>query len=283
VYRKQVRRRRAVLTLLIIGSFLLLTITYGQSSGGLQRGVSTIFSPLQTVADRALKPARDLVGWFDKTFEARGENSRLEEELVTARRQAVAGQEALQENAQLRKLVELNRGPALAESAYEPVTGRVIARSPTVWHSAVTIDVGSDDGVRVDDPVISGDGLIGRIASTQGGSAQVTLLTDHVSAVSAKVLPGGVQGVIRPEVGDSEDLILDFIDSTKDVHGGQTVVTSGWRAQGHASLFPPGLPVGEVSSASIVEQQASQQVHLRPYADLANLDIVQVLTGGSRG
>jgi len=282
VYRKQVRRRRAVLTLLIIGSFLLLTITYGQSSGGLQRGVSTIFSPLQTVADRALKPARDLVGWFDKTFDARGENSRLKAELVKTRRQAVAGQEALQENAQLRKLVKLDRNPVLAESAYEPVSGRVIARSPTVWHSAVTIDAGSDDGVRVDDPVISGDGLVGLIASAQGGSAQVTLITDHASAVSAKVLPGGVQGVIRPEVGDPEDLILDFIDSTKDVHGGQAVVTSGWRAQGYASLFPPGLPVGEVTSASIVEQEASQQVHLRPYADLANLDIVQVLTGGSR-
>ncbi len=189
MYRKQVRRRRAVLTLLIIGSFLLLTITYGQSSGGLQRGVSTIFSPLQTVADRALKPARDLVGWFDKTFDARGENSRLKAELVTARRQAVAGQEALQENAQLRKLVELDRGPALAESAYEPVTGRVIARSPTVWNSTVTIDVGSGDGVKVDDPVISGDGLVGLVASAEGGSAQVTLITDHASAVSAKVVP----------------------------------------------------------------------------------------------
>ena len=283
MYRKQVRRRRAVLTLLIISSFLLLTITYGQSSGGLQRGVSTVFSPLQTVADRALKPARDLVGWFDKTFEARGENSRLKAELVTARRQAVAGQEALQENAQLRKLVELDRGPALAESAYEPVIARVIARSPTVWNSAVTIDVGSGDRIRADDPVISGDGLVGLIASTQGGSAQVTLITDHTSAISAKVVPGGVQGVIRPDIGDPEDLILDFIDSTKDVHGGQAVVTSGWRAQGLASLFPPGLPVGEVTSAPIVEQEASQQVHLRPYADIANLDLVQVLTGGSRG
>jgi rod shape-determining protein MreC len=283
VYRKQVRRRRAVLTLLIIGSFLLLTLTYGQGSGGLQRSVSTIFSPLQSVADRALKPARDLVGWFDKTFEARGENSRLEAELVTVRRQAVAGQEALQENAQLRTLLELDRGPALAESAYDPVTGRVIARSPTVWSSAVTIDVGSGDGVEVDDPVISGDGLVGLVASTQGGSAQVTLITDHSSAVSAKVVPGGVQGVIRPDVGDPEDLILDFIDSTRDVHGGQAVVTSGWRAQGLASLFPPGLPVGEVTSAPIVEQEASQQVHLRPYADIANLDLVQVLTGGSRG
>jgi rod shape-determining protein MreC len=283
VYRKQVRRRRAVLTLLVIGSFLLLTITYGHSSGGVQRGVSTIFSPLQTVADRALKPARDLVDWFDKTFDARGENSRLKVELVTVRRQAVAGQEALQENVQLRELVELDRGPALAESAYEPVTGRVIARSPTVWTSTVTVDVGSSDGVKVDDPVVSGDGLVGLVASTERGSAQVTLITDHASAVSAKVVPPGVQGVIKPDVGDPEDLILDFIDSSKAVHGGQAVVTSGWRAQGLASLFPPGLPIGEVTSASIVEQEASQQVHLRPYADMANLDLVQVLTGGSRG
>jgi rod shape-determining protein MreC len=283
VYRKQVRRRRAVLTLLVLGSFLLLTITYGQSSGGLQRGVSTIFSPLQAVADRALKPARDLVGWFDDTFDAKGENSRLEAELVRTRRQAVAGQEALQENAQLRKLVELDRGPALATSPYDPVTGRVIARSPTVWHSAVTIDLGSSDGVKVDDPVISGDGLVGRIASTQGGSSQVMLITDHASAVTAKVLPGGVQGVMRPEVGDPEDLILEFVDSTKDVHGGQAVATSGWRADGIASLFPPGLPIGEVTDASIVEQEASQQVHLRPYADIADLDLVQVLTGGTRG
>jgi rod shape-determining protein MreC len=64
---------------------------------------------------------------------------------------------------------------------------------------------------------------------------------------------------------------------------GDIVVTAGWRAQGLASLFPPNLPVGEVTKASIVEQEASQQVHLRPYADMRNLDFVQVLTGGSRG
>ena len=158
--------------------------------------------------------------------------------------------------------------------------GRVIARSPTVWHSSVSIDVGSGDGVHVDDPVISGDGVVGRIASVEPGSSQVMLLTDHESAISAKVLPAGVQGVVKPEVGNPEDLILDFIDSTKRVHGGLAVVTSGWRAQGLASLFPPGLPLGEVTKASIVEQEAKEQVQVRPYADLRNLDLVQVLTGG---
>lgn len=278
MYRKQVRRRRAVLALLIIGSFVLLTVTYGQGSDGVQRGVSTIFSPLQDVADRALKPARDMVNWFDSTFDARGRDSRLESELQAARRQAVAGQAAIAENAQLRKLVSLDR--KVIPSGYKPVTGRVIARSPTVWYSAVTIDVGSGDGVAVNDPVVNGDGLIGRVAEVTGGSAQVTLISDHSSAVAAKVVPQGVQGVVKPDVGNPDDLILDFISPAKRVHQGEAVVTAGWRAQGLASLFPPNLPVGEVTRVSIIEQE---EVHVRPYADLRNLDLLQVLTGGSRG
>jgi rod shape-determining protein MreC len=282
VYRKQVRRRRAVLALLIVGSFVLLTVTYGQGSDGVQRGVSAIFSPVQSVADGALKPARDLVNWFDQTFDARGRNSRLQAELRTAREEAVGASAALAENAQLRKLLSLDRSGAIP-SGYAPVTGRVIARSPTVWFSDVTIDAGGDDGVEVNDPVVNGDGLVGTVSAVTGGTAQVTLIADHSSAVSAKVVPVAVQGVIRPNVGDPADLILDFIDSTKHVHKGQAVVTAGWRADEIESRFPPNLPIGEVTRAPIVEQEASQQVHVRPYADLRDLDLVQVLTGGSRG
>ena len=282
MYRKQVRRRRAVLALLIVGSFALLTITYGQGSNGLQRGVSTIFRPVQGVADQALKPARDLVNWFDKTFDARGKEARLQDELEAARRQAVGAEAALDENAQLRKLLKLDRGGAIP-SGYEPVTGRVIARSPSVWFSDVTIDLGSGDGVSVNDPVVNGDGLVGTVAAVTPGSAQVALIADNSSAVSAKVVPVGVQGVVKPNVGDPGDLILDFIDSTKHVRKGQAVVTAGWRGQGIASRFPPNIPIGEVTRASLVEQEAQQQVHIRPYADLVNVDVVQVLTGGWRG
>jgi rod shape-determining protein MreC len=279
VYRKQVRRRRAVLALLIIGSFVLLSVTYGQGSDGLQRGVATVFSPLQEVASRGLKPARDLVNWFDETFDARGHNSQLESELEKARRQAVAAQAAIAENAQLRKLLSLDRRVVPGE--YKPVTGRVIARSPTVWYSAVTIDVGSGNGVAVNDPVIDGDGLVGRVAAVTGGSAQVTLISDHSSAVSAKVVPQGVQGVVKPVVGNPDELILDFLNSSKHVHRGETVVTAGWRAQGLSSLFPPNLPLGEVTHVSIAGEEATQQVPIRPYADLRNLEMLQVLTGGS--
>ena len=59
------------------------------------------------------------------------------------------------------------------------------------------------------------------------------------------------------------------------------MVTAGWRP-GVASLFPAGIPIGEVTEATLVEQEAYQQVHVRPFADLRDLDFVQVLTGGGR-
>lgn len=282
MYRKQVRRRRAVLALLIVGSFALLTVTYGQGSNGMQRGVSAVFSPIQSVADRALKPARDLVNWFDETFDAKGRNTRLHSELETARKQAVGAQAALAENDQLRKILKLDESGAIP-SGYDKVPARVISRSPTVWFADVTIDAGSGDGVEVGDPVVNGDGLVGKVSAVTGGSARVTLIADHESAVSAKIVPSGIQGVMKPSVGDPEDLILDFLDSEKRVGKGQSVVTSGWRWQGIGSDYPPNLPIGEVVEASLLEQEAQQQVHIRPFADLRNLDLVQVLTGGSRG
>jgi rod shape-determining protein MreC len=282
VYRKQVRRRRAVLALLVISSFALLTATYGQSSGGLQRGVSAVFGPLQEGADRALKPARDLINWFDETFDARGENDRLRSELQQAREAAIAGEAARQENEQLRGILALRRSGAIP-SGYEPVTARVIAKSPTVWYSTVTIDKGSSSGIETDDPVVNGDGLVGRVTSVTAGTAEVTLITDPESAVSAKIVPGGAQGVVEAEVGDPDELVLAFVDSAKRISSGDTIVTAGWRAADLASLFPPNIPLGQVTEAPILEQEASQQVRLRPFADMRDLDFLDVLTGGSRG
>jgi rod shape-determining protein MreC len=279
VYRKQVRRRRAVLALLVISSFALLTATYGQRSGGVQRSVSAVFGPLQEGADRALKPARDLVNWFDETFAARGDKERLQDEVEQLRSEVAAGKVALSENNQLRKLVGLERAGELP-LGFDPVTGRVIGKSPTVWYSTVTIDHGTSAGVKVNDPVINGDGLVGRISSATRGTAQVTLITDHTSAVTAMALAEdeGIQGVIKPEVGNPDELILDFIDSEQHVRTSQLVVTAGFKAQGLASFYPYGIPIGRVTDASIAEQEASQQVHVRPFADLRNLQFVQVLT-----
>ncbi len=280
MYRKQIRRRRAVLALLVISSFVLLTATYGQGSGSFQEGVATIFSPLQKGADRALKPARDLVNWFDETFDARGENDRLHEEVARFRKQAAAGKVALQQNNELRAMLDLNR--SVVPSGYEEVAASVIVKSPTAWYARITIDRGTGSGVEVNDPVVTGDGVVGRVAATTSGSAQVILITDPDSRVAGKVADSGAQGVVTPVVGDPSDLTLDFLDSSKELRRGQLVVTAGFRGGSIASHFPPNLPIGLITEAPVSVQEAAQKVHLTPVTDLANLDVVEVLTGGDR-
>ena len=281
MYRKQVRRRRAVLAILVIICLALLTASFGQGSNSLQRGVGTILGPFEEGVSRALKPARDLINWFDETFEARGENERLRRELEQARAQAVAGLAAREENEQLRDMEGLKKTGTIP-SGYETVTGRVIARSPSLWTSTVTIDRGTSSGVAIGDPVVNGDGLVGQITSATGGNSQVLLITDPSSRVSGKVVPGGVQGIIQPEIGNPAGLILAFLDRSMEVSRGDVVVTAGWKAEGRASRFPPNLPVGEVTRASLADQAASQQVFVRPYVDISRLDLLTVLTGGWR-
>jgi len=283
MYRKQVRRRRAVLVGLLVVSLILVSISFSEAESGplhsIQRGVSTVLSPIEEGASRALKPGRDLVNWFDETFDARGENDALQDEIAELRSELADAQSAQAENEQFRKMLDLGEADA-ALAGYKRVTGRVIGRSPTVWYSTVTIDVGSGSGVGVNDPVITGDGLVGRITDTTKGSSQVTLITDHRSAVSASILPDGPDGVVEPEVGDPDDLLLDFIDSDEEVKEGQLLVTAGWSTGRVSSAYPYGIEIGRVSEATIGEQETFQQIHVEPFAKLRDIDFVQVLTGG---
>jgi len=282
MYRKQVRRRRAVLVALVIVSLILLSLSFSEAASALiksiQRGVASVFGPIEEGAGRALKPVRDLINWFDETFDARGENDRLQDELSELRSGQIDAEAVQSENEELRKALDFKTNAGI--QGYEQVTSRVIARSPTVWYSQVTIDQGSSAGVERDDPVVTGDGLIGKVSDTTAGQAQVTLITDHRSAVSARILPEGPLGVVKPEVGDPDDLLLDFIQEDREISRGQRLVTAGSTASDLESLFPPGIPIGEVTKADIQAQDTYQQVHLKPFADLRDFDYVQVLTGG---
>lgn len=284
MYRKQIRRRRAVLVVLIVLALVLLSTQFSESQGGplhsVQRGVATVFSPLEEGASRALKPGRDLINWVSDTFNARGENGQLKSQVSEMRRKLVKAQAAVGENDQLRKLLNLDRQGLLA--GYKPVTSRVIGRPPTVWYSTVTVDSGSGDGVAVNDPVVNGDGLVGRVTDVTSGTAKVTLITDAESSATAKVLPNGPQGSAEPEAGDPGTMLLDFPDSNEPIHDGQLVVTAGWSNGTLSSAFPPGIPIGQVTDTTSGQQQTDPSIHLDPFADMRNLDYVQIATGGPK-
>ena len=278
--KKVVRRRRAVLGVLVGLSILLLTVYFGESGGGtlhaFQRGTEAVVSPLEKGVSVVFRPVRNLSNWTSDVFNAKKQNKDLKKEVGQLRQELAHNQTAQRDAAELRGLVRVSKQGELA-SLSQGITARVIARSPTVWYSIVNIDKGRSDGVRVNDPVIAAGGLAGRVTSVTGGQAQVTLITDESSAVSAQVMPDGANGIVRPEVGNPSDLLLDFIQKGARIKPGESVVTSGFTSSKLDSLFPRGIPIGVVTKVRRSELDLYQRVHLKPYADLRRMTFLEVI------
>ena len=285
---KVIRRRRVALGVFVGLSLALLTIYFGESAGGalhtLQRGAQAVLSPIESGASKALKPFRDAVAWTGDVFGAKGENERLRGEVARLRRELASKQLATRDAEQLGGFRDLIDSEGFPQGT-EPLTARVIARSPTIWYSAVRIDKGSKDGVRDNQPVVTGDGLAGKVTEVSGGTATVTLLTSEGSAVSAQVMPDGANGVVRPKIGVPTDLLLEFVQKKREVREGRTVVTSGFTDPGTKldSLFPRGIPIGKVTRVDASEREIYQTVHIEPFADFRRMDYVQVLTNPRPG
>jgi rod shape-determining protein MreC len=278
VYDKTVRRRRAVLALLVVLSLILLTAYFGEaSSGGLhsvQRGFLTVVSPIQNGANKALKPVRDLIGWFGDTLHAKGQRDELRKQVDKLRHEVIANNA---EKASYRELLSLYKlDNQLSVNDYHPVTATVVAKSPNVWYSTVTIDKGESSGVHVNDPVINAEGLVGKVAQAASDGAQVTLITDSSVGVSARIGTSGATGIVQPKVGDPNDLLLQYLPANTRANKGEYVVTSGTVSSPDDSLYPPGIPIGQVTSTN--EESAYRSVNVHPLANLHNLDVVQVLT-----
>jgi rod shape-determining protein MreC len=286
MYRKQVRRRRATLVLLVVACLAMISTSFSEGDEGplhtAQNGVGAILGPLQEGADRALKPFRDLVNWFDETFEARGENERLQEENQELRAELAETQDRLEEGRERNRIADVSAAEELA--SLERVDANVIGRSPSAWTQTLAIDKGRGDGVSVDDAVVTGDGLVGRVSSVTGGTSRVALLTDQETAVTARVLKGGPLGVVGAEVGDPDDLIFELIEGGEEVDPGSELVTSGFAsANGLRSRYPAGIPIGEIRESDPGEQVLEGRVHVKPFADLNRIVYVGVLTRGSSG
>jgi len=286
VYDKQVRRRRAVLALLVVVSLILLTAYFGESAGSplhsVQRGVVTVLSPIQEGASRALKPVRDLFGWFGDTARAKKERDQLKDQRDHLLDQVAGYQVALQENEQLRRQVGVQDSNGL--DAYDKRAGRVIGRpANNLLLDRLQVDVGSSAGVHVGDPALADGGLVGHVSFVGSDYSFVTLITDSSSSVSVKVLDGaGDTGLLKPSVGDPLDLLVQLLPRHADIRVDDIVVTGGFRTSSLESLYPPKVPIGRVTKADPEELASDQQVHVSPIADLRHLDFVQILVGPSR-
>ncbi len=283
---KQVRRRRAVLALLVGVSLILLTAYFGESPSSplhsVQRGIVEVFSPVQAGASKVLSPVRDVAGWFSDTIHAKSQADRLRKQNQKLQAQVAQYKQAWIENQQLRNEVRLDNSNGI--SSYKPVAAQVIARDPTLWYLTIEVDKGSQDGVRVNDPVVGDGALVGTVSTVAPTVSFVTLITDHSSAVTAEVQDQyGDTGVLVPAVGNPNQLILQYLPRHAPIQSGQQVVTAGFKSGSLDSLFPLGIPIGTVSNANQNTLINSGQVTVTPSADLRHLPSVQILTAPHAG
>jgi rod shape-determining protein MreC len=273
-----------VVAALVAISLVLLTAYFGESTSSplhtLQRGIVQVFSPVEEGASKALSPVRDIAGFFSDTFKAKSQVSELRKQVQYYRSQAARYRSAWILNQQLRHQVGLDNSGL---NAYKPVAADVIVRDPNLWYETITINKGSDDGVRVGDPVTGDGALVGNVSEVDPTVAIVTLITDHTMAVAAQVQDSaGDTGVLVPAVGNPSELVLQYLPTAANVQVGEQVVTVGFRSGPLQDLYPAGLPIGQVS---VVGNQLanSGQVTITPAADLRRLDVVQVLTAPHAG
>ena len=283
---KQVRRRRAVLALLVAVSLILLSAYFGESEGGplhgVQRGIVAVLSPIQQGASTVLSPVRDVAGFFSSTFHAKNEVAQLSKANQELRFQVAELKGSEIQNEQLSHLVKLDNDIGI--NSYQPVSAHVIGSDPSLWYDQIEVDAGRDQGVRTNQPVIGDDGLVGLVTDVTSGDSIVTLITDHTIEVTAEVEDGvGDVGVLQPSIGNPNELVLSDLPHDANIVAAQQVVTAGFHSGNLDSLYPPNIPIGVVSSVNPVTLASSGQVQVSPVVDLRHLDVVQILTKPQAG
>lgn len=208
--------------------------------------------------------------WFDGIARAgslKHENARLRKELSDARGDAAQARNAIRENKRLTDLLHLSFAADIPS-----VAARVVDGAPSNFENTIVIDRGTQSGVRVGMPVVSGDGLVGRVTEASRQRATVLQLNDRQFGVGALLQDSGEIGVANGVAGRST-LSLDFIGARAKVRKGELVVTSG-REGGR---YPAGIPIARVTSVTKRPGDLQQNIVLTPLVDFDRLEFVKVL------
>jgi rod shape-determining protein MreC len=263
-------RRRALLVLLAATSIILATVDSNGSSA-IDRARSTAqdaAAPLQDAVNSVVNPVSDWVSGISDGGKLRAENARLRDRL--GRIEAKLNKVRAEGNqlSELEKLLDL--------SNIEDATGvpaRVVGLSPGNFGRSVQLDRGSDAGLVVGMPVVSGGGLVGKVTQVASTRATVTLIDSPDIGIGVRLEKSRVQGITSAKLGDRL-LNLEFLENPRaEIAVNELVFTSGVKD----SAFPPDLAVGKVVSVDRRQGSLDPDVRVRPIVDLDRIEFVKVL------
>jgi rod shape-determining protein MreC len=208
------------------------------------------------------------------------ENAKLRREVRHWRASAAANLAAAQRAAEFQKLLKFEQGPAYPAD-FRPVNTAVISFPSGPFAQQVAIAAGSGSGIRLNTPVVSQDGLVGRVTNVFGSTSVVTLITDPDSAVAAVDLSSkGVRGLIQH--GQGNTLLLDRVPKEQVVNKGDLIVTQGTIERRYPDLYPYGIPIGRVLSVGRSDIASYLTVEVAPFVHFDALDSVAALVSTKR-
>ena len=250
---------------MVVGGVLILAFggyfsTASNWLSGLLVDTQTWFSTRFVAVQDFLTAPRDVTS-------LRQRNAELENEVASLQAQVIELQQKVSETETLAALVEFSR--ANPESSYKAAA--VIGRDPSPFLHYIIIDRGSNDGIQRGMPVVTAQGLIGRVDAVIADAARVQLITDPASSVNVRLQGASLQAVLTGSV--TGDLSLDLIPQDVLVEEGSVVLTSGL-----GGGYPPDLIIGQVVNVRKREADLFQEAFVQPVVDFTRLEIVLIIT-----
>jgi rod shape-determining protein MreC len=267
-----------VLAILVIVALALLTISFRSPTSGALHDAqgygASVLRPFQTAAERVAAPFRDVYGYFHGLTSAKSQNEKLRKEVRELRAEALKNEAAAAQVPGLKRLLHYEEGPTYPQD-YRAVNASVISFPSGPFNQQIAIAAGTHSGIHVNTPVVTADGLVGRVTDAGPSTSVVTLITDADSAVAAKDLTTGVAGLIRR--GQGESLILDRVPKDQVVQKGDRIVTQGTRDPRYPDIYPYGIPIGRVLSVGYTDSAIFVQVQVAPWAQFGTFASVAAL------
>ncbi|GEL77453.1 rod shape-determining protein MreC [Tenuibacillus multivorans] len=199
------------------------------------------------------------------------QNEVLKEQLQDYKSLAFQVNELEKENEELRTITEMDK----AISDYSPIKATVISRSPEQWFNQVKINKGRQHGIEPNMAVSTAEGMIGKVIGASQLTSTVQLLTGFDVDNRISVVVDGhedIFGLIEGYDEESETLLFRELTDSGDLEEGQTIISSGM-----GGVFPRGLLIGEVSSVELDQYGLTKIAHVKPAADLLNINHVMVI------
>jgi len=194
-------------------------------------------------------------------------NTELESEVANLQAQIIDLQQRLTEYVILSALLDFAR----AYPEYQYIGASIIGRDPSPFVKYIQINRGSDDGIRRGMPVVTQQGLVGRVAKTTASAALVQLISDPGTIINVRLEPERVDGILSGSI--TGDAYLDNIPQSANIESGDLVLTSGLGGN-----YPPNILIGQITSVRSQDFDLFQSASIQPVVDFEKLEIVLVIT-----